>query len=62
MYAAHRLFESYNAAPKIFVEGKDFFIDELAGCVIGKEPHLYNDPRVKFTLVLKDDEHRLIFD
>ena len=61
-YAAAALFEARDAAPKRLGEGEDFFIDEWAGTSLGTEPHMYKTPRVRFTLVPKDDEHRLIFD
>jgi len=45
-YAAAKLFEGYDAAPKRLGEGEDFFIDEWAGTALGTEPHLYKNSRI----------------
>ena len=44
--AAAKFYESYDAAPKILKEGKDYFIDEWNGKSIGPHPGNYDKKTV----------------
>ena len=60
--AAAKMFEQFDAAPKRLAEGEDWFVDVFGGFSLGPEPCRINSKRIKFTLVEKDDEDRLVFD
>ena len=45
MAVAHKLFESFDAAPKRLKDGDDFFINEWIGTSLGPEPHIYKSSR-----------------